>query len=133
MNSLIKWRWRTGQREGWDGPEVIQGFKPGHCNSDNAFTELSPEFRGRSLVELEVAGRSPFPQAVELWGWILREVEESELFEGEELKVEDSPLGKDLREGMGDGRGCVSGRGMEGSGQGSKFQGNQGGQFPADG
>lgn len=110
MNSLIKWRWRAGQREGWDGPEVIQGFKPGHCNNDNAFTELSPEFRGRSLVELEIAGRSPFPQAVELWGWILREVEESEWFEGEELKVEDSPLGKDPREGMGEGRGCVSGK-----------------------
>lgn len=35
---------------GWDGPEVTQGFTPGHSNNGNAFTELSHEFRGRSLV-----------------------------------------------------------------------------------
>lgn len=50
MNSLVKWRWGTRQREGWDGPEVTQGFRPGHSNNGNAVTELSPEFRGRSLV-----------------------------------------------------------------------------------
>ena len=29
---------------------MTQGFRPGHCNISSVFTELSHEFRGRSLV-----------------------------------------------------------------------------------